>query len=456
MLNSNPSTTSLLIAVERERRRRKRATSAAAPVFRGAAAEAQVTRAHEWMLAGPAETGKTFAALWRLDTEARRWPGSQWALVRKLRSTMDGTVLQTWRRVIAIRGGVTVYGGEKPQWYDYPNGARVWVGGLDNPDKILSGERDGIYVNQAEELSVGDWQTLSTRATGRGAVTDTPMLFGDCNPSHGQHWIINRPSLQVLHSRHEDNPTLYDGAGALTEQGERTMRVLDALTGVFRERLRWGRWVGAEGQYFETWDERLHTCAPFDVPTDWPVWGAFDYGFTHPTAFGVFTEHDGVIYLIGEHVQHKWLPAQHALAMAALLDRLGIPRHRLRRIVAGHDVFASRGDSQGKTIAEQYKALGWVFEHAQIDRINGAAALLGRLGNPALGQAPTFKVWATCPRTIATIPALVHDPHRPEDVLKTNADADGRGGDDPYDMARYGLMAAQQRRAGGQSNYMRG
>jgi hypothetical protein len=35
---------------------------------------------------------------------------------------------------------------------------------------------------------------------------------------------------------------------------------------------------------------------------------------------------------------------------------------------------------------------------------------------------------------------MVHDPRDPEDVLKVSADINGEGGDDPYDMLRYGVM----------------
>ena len=423
----------------------RRRSGAGHPVFRGAAREIQSLRAQEWILSGPSETGKTFAALWLLDSLMQSTPGEQGALIRKLRSTMDGTVLVTYRRVIAQSGsGAVAYGGENAQWFDYPNGARLWVGGMDNPQKILSGERGYIYVNQAEDLSQPDWETLSTRATGRGAVTQTPMLFGDCNPGGEDHWILRRRddgALRLLESRHVDNPSLYTDDGTLTEQGERSMAVLNKLTGARKKRLRFGLWVGAEGQFFEAWDEDIHVIAPFTPPADWPVWGAFDYGFSHPTAFGVFTsDNDGRVYLLGEHVQHKWLPTQHAPAMDALVARLGIPKARLRRTVAGHDVFANRGDSEGRTIAEQYAALGWAFERAQIDRINGAAALLTRLGNTEAGTSITLFIVRTCARTIATIPRMVGDPNRPEDVKKVDADADGMGGDDPYDMLRYGIM----------------
>jgi hypothetical protein len=396
------------------------------------------------MLSGPSETGKTYAALYRLDSEARKYTNSNWVLLRKVRKSMDSTVLKTWHRVIALRGGVETYGGSHPGFYTYGNGAKVWILGMDTPDKILSGEFDGIYVNQAEELDEADWETLTTRATGRGAVTDTPMVFGDCNPGPADHWIVRRAqsgALLKLDTTHQDNPTLYDERGGITPQGERSMDTLDRLTGIRRLRLRDGLWVGAEGQYFEQWDEALHTCAPFPIPADWPIWAAFDYGFSHNTAFGLYTKHDGTIYKIGEHVQQKWLPSQHATAMDSLCERLDIAKARITKVVAGLDVFQSKGDANGQTIAKQYEALGWRFVAASVDRITGAQELLTRLGNADANLPPTLKIVDTCVRTIATIANMVHDPNRSEDVLKVDADSNGRGGDDCYDETRYALMS---------------
>ncbi len=43
-----------------------------------------------------------------------------------------------------------------------------------------------------------------------------------------------------------------------------------------------------------------------------------------------------------------------------------------------------------------------------------------------------------------TLPAMQHDPNRPEDVLKVDADEDGVGGDDAADALRY-LVATKSR-----------
>ncbi len=320
-------------AVREQRRRRAKADAPAAPVFRGAGLQAQTITAHEWMVAGPAETGKTFATLWRLDTLLRTTPKSNYALVRKVAADIGPTVLRTYQRVIALSGsGAQAYGGNNPQWYDYPNGARLWLGGMDRPGKVLSGERDGVYVNQAEELTLEDWETLTTRTTGRGAVTTTPMLFGDCNPGPPNHWIINRPALHVLYSKHEDNPSLYTDDGQLTEQGVRSMAILDELTGVRKERLRYGRWVSAEGAVYE-FDKSVHLLPRFDIPASWRRILVIDFGFTNPfVAQDWAIDGDGRMYLVREHYMTQRTVQQHAPTLRAWKEQT-----RYEAIITDHD-----------------------------------------------------------------------------------------------------------------------
>jgi len=370
--------------VERERRRRRRALEFA-PAFRGAAAEIQSTTDHEWIIAGPAETGKTYAALWRLDTLMWQTPGARAAMVRKVRADMDGTVLETWARIVVIRGGAEPFGGSHPEWYDYPNGARVYTGGMDRPGKVLSGERDFIYVNQAEELTLADWETLTTRCTGRGAQTKTPMIFGDCNPGPPQHWILGRQALKLLTSRHEDNPTLYDEAGNLTEQGVRTMQTLDALSGVRKERLRFGRWAAAEGVVYEDWGPGVHRIPRFAIPAEWRRIRVVDFGYTNPFVCQWWAiDGDGRMYLYREIYHTQRLVEDHAQRIRLLtggekieatvcdhdaedratLERYGIPtRSAYKAIAIGIQAVAARLRK-----APDGKPRLFVFDDALVER----------------------------------------------------------------------------------------
>jgi len=142
-----------------------------------------------------------------------------------------------------------------------------------------------------------------------------------------------------------------------------------------------------------------------------------------------------------------WLPQRHAVAIRAMLGRHSTSGRRLeigdlKRIVAGTDVFSRQSD--GTTIAGQYAREGITLKPANMDRVNGWAEVLQRLGDPDAKIAPRMFIHQRCARLAETLPAMQHDPNRPEDVLKVDADEDGVGGDDAADALRY-LVATRSR-----------
>jgi hypothetical protein len=77
------------------------------------------------------------------------------------------------------------------------------------------------------------------------------------------------------------------------------------------------------------------------------------------------------------------------------------------------------------------------LRRANTDRINGWAAVLHVFGDPAGGVRPKLFIHRRCGRLVETLPALQHDPSRPEHELKVDADEDGVGDDDAADALRY-------------------
>jgi phage terminase large subunit len=106
------------------------------------------------------------------------------------------------------------------------------------------------------------------------------------------------------------------------------------------------------------------------------------------------------------------------------------------------DVFSKQSD--GSTVASQYAKLGITLRCANTDRVNGWAEILHRLGDPKNGVPPRLFIHERCARLVECLPSLQHDPNRPEDVLKVDADEDGNGGDDTADCMRY-LVATKSR-----------
>ena len=279
--------------------------------LRGANRELMLSNDPQVINAGPADTGKSVACCLKLHRLCRLYPKSQHVIARKTQTSLYGSILQTYARIAGNE--VSTYGGEKPSWYDYPNGSRVWVCGMDNPEKALSSERDSIYVNQAEELTLTDWEILSTRCNGRNAVVPFAQLFGDCNPGGSKHWIKEAArvgSLRLLYARHQDNPTIYNADGTPTAGGQRRLDALSRLTGLRRKRLFEGIWATAEGAVYDTFDASLHVkVRPRSEMKRHFL--AIDEGYTNPAVIlDIGEDADGRWHVFREFYQTGVLPAQ--------------------------------------------------------------------------------------------------------------------------------------------------
>jgi len=342
----------------------------------GAAKDLWLCQHNEVIIAGPAETGKTRAALEKLDALMWKYPKSQAVMIRKVRSDMFGSCIQTYEdKVLGYRPNhstpITKYGGEKVEFYNYSNDSRIWIAGFDNPGKALSSERDFAYVNQAEQLTIDDWETLTTRVTGRAGNAPYAQVFGDCNPGPPSHWIKHRFSLELLHSRHEDNPVLYDREGTITKQGKKTMSVLDALTGTRKERLRFGRWVQAEGVVYPQFDERIHIIDSFDIPRGWRRVLVIDFGLVHPFVCGWWAiDEDERLYLYRQIYMTGRTVHTHAKQITQLNlnetieqticdhdaeDRLTLAENGIPNIPAKKDVLRGIGKVQDRLVLQPDK-----------------------------------------------------------------------------------------------------
>jgi PBSX family phage terminase large subunit len=265
----------------------------------GAAAAMWADHAPEVVIEGPAGTGKSRAALEKLDYCARKYDGMRGLIVRKTRESMTESVLVTWeQKVLGPDSPIVVPGPTRAsrQRYLYPNGSEVVVGGLvansrDQRAKIMSTEYDLIVVPEATELTEDDWDKLSTRL--RNGVMPYQQILGDCNPDAPTHWLhrrCDRGAAVCYFSRHADNP-------AVTPE---YLARLGALTGVRRERLFRGKRAAAEGAVYE-FDRAVHLRDPFPIPAGWSRFRSFDFGFTNPFVCQWWAlDPDGRMYLYRE------------------------------------------------------------------------------------------------------------------------------------------------------------
>lgn len=347
----------------------------------------------ETLLAGPAGTGKSTAGLIFHHMMALTHPNLRILFARKTMESLTKSTLITYQEHVANdtlkTGDVVFFGGnlKEPPGFRYSNGSRISLGGLDDPERIKSTEFDLIFVDEATDLALKDWQVLTTRL--RGHVLAQPKITGACNPAHPEHWLkkrANAGTLRLMETRHEHNPAYYDDEGAMTPEGKQYIAILDNLTGLEYKRLRQGLWVAAEGIIYDMFDPAKHVVPWFDIPSDWARYWAIDFGYDHAFVWQSWAEDpDGVLYLYREWYMTHMIVEDHAKKMRELTCRKGDPEAgepewvwvepRPYAIICDHD-------AEGRATLAKHLGMGTTAARKEV--LTGIQAVANRLATNRL------------------------------------------------------------------------
>lgn len=212
---------------------------------------------------------------------------------------------------------------------------------------------------------------------------------------------------------------------------------LESLPGAFRKALLDGCWDVYEGQYFDIWQPDRMVVKRQQIRTEpwWPHWVGADYGFNVSQAVAylfckapVTTEcPSGRVYILEEYSARHQKAADFA---RSLVERFTANERRVHAWYLSPDAWNQRGDDH--CLADQMRtASGITFEPASNDRIGGAHLLYSKLDHGDLVIADT------CRQLLEAIASRIHDPNRPDDILKVAGDPL----DDCIDAARYGIYS---------------
>jgi Terminase large subunit, T4likevirus-type, N-terminal len=245
---------------------------------------------------------------------------------------------------------------------------------------------------------------------------------------------------QFIPGRLEDNPSMAQD----DPDYEAKLQGLGSATLVAA--LRYGDWDVIEGAFFDCWNIGRHVIRPFEVPKDWLRFRSGDWGSAKPFSFGWWAvvadsyKTETVTLPRGCLVRYReWYGMQpgkpnvglkmHAEAVGAgLLEReKGDPE--ISYGVLDPSAFAQDG---GPSIHERmFNGSGKkiLFRPADNSRVPGRGAMGGwdqmraRMVGDEDGR-PMIVCFSTCTDSIRTIPALQHDPMKPEDLDSDMEDHD--------------------------------
>ena len=268
---------------------------------------------------GTYDAGKTFGLCAYMDVLARWYPGSRMTFIHRSLNRVYRNIVPTYEKYLGYKPtsrddpnptAVMRFGGERPEFFEYSNGTRIYMNGLDKPQNLLSDFFDAGFVNQAELVPFEAWDELTARVSERAGTMPKAMLLGDCNPSVPHHWIRQQTKdgkLAYFKMSFLDNPAIVDqDAEALsafkrdflnspdpvlldrimdlfTASGLRRVEKLKNLEGLRFKRGFLGEWASGEGLVFDGFDPETHIVDKTIMP-NWTRYLSVDWGFRNPSS----------------------------------------------------------------------------------------------------------------------------------------------------------------------------
>ena len=408
--------------------------------------------------------GKSWAVRAKAKLLALRYPGIKILIVRRSYPELLSNHILLLRAELL---GVVSYS-DRDKLMRFPNGSVIqfkYCARDADLDRLQGTEFDVIFLDEATQLS--EFQMKSITACLRGANSFPKRVYYTCNPGGQGHAYIKRIFLDRRYEAGE-NPADYTFIRSLVTDNRALMeaqpdyvRQLEALPDKLRRAWLEGDWDVYEGQFFEElrvtpdpvkcaaagispeeaaaqgrWTHVLPARPP---APGWKLYRSFDWGYSRPYSCGWWAvDFDGRLYRILElygctktpNEGLRQTPDEVFSRIRELEDTHPWLRGKQIEGVADPAIWdASTGESIAET-ADRHRVF---FSPGDHKRIPGWMQCHYRLRFDREGL-PMLYVYDSCKAFLRTVPALVYDPLRPEDL-------DTTGEDHVADEWRYMCMA---------------
>jgi len=312
---------------------------------------------------------------------------------------------------------------------------------LDDPSKYASAEFAAIAVDELTKNTLEKFIALRHRLRWPG-INDVKFIAGTNPGGIGHAWVKKmfmdkefEPEEQeadkfcYVPAKYTDNPNKNPGYEA----------TLNSLPPTLAKAFRDGNWDTFEGQYFEKFNREIHTCKPFQVPTNWMRFLWMDYGYRAPSCVHwAALDEVGRLYVYRELYTTGLTYRQLARKIEEMTPEW--EKEMLEgNMVADPAIYQTKGeDSEEKNGAEQMseETNNWLnFRRGNNNRIVGWGIMRDYIQPFKYDDQITARLiyFETCSHAIRTVPALVYDSVKLEDV-------DTKGEDHAGDADRYGIM----------------
>ncbi len=331
---------------------------------------------------------------------------------------------------------------ESEKAFIFPNGSRISLGYCDNDHDVQRYQGQELDVIGFEEATnfKEEW-IITITSSARSTRSDfSPRVYYTCNPGGVSHNYIKRLFIDrdFDKSRGEREKDYVFISAKLTDNkilmksNPEYIRRLEALPPKLRKAHLEGCWDVYEGQVFEEFRnvkenyltrKYTHVIEPFLVPeVGFTFYRSFDWGYSKPFSCNWYAvDYDGRIYMILEY--YGCVPEEPNVGVRMTPDDVFSEIHNIesthpylkgRKIhgVADPAIWSKETGISVEECARRHKVY---FDKADNTRVPGWLQIHERLRFDSEGI-PMLYFFKTCRNTIRTMPMMIYDEHKVEDI----------------------------------------
>ena len=383
--------------------------------------------------------GKSWAVRTKSKLLAFRYPGIKILIVRKTYKELQNNHIE---QLTAELAGFAKYN-RSDKMFRFPNGSTISFGYCANEGDLgqyQGAEYDVVFIDEAGQLQESWIRKINLCV--RGTNGFPKRTYYTLNPGGPGHAYFKRVFVDRNFNPDED-PNDYFFIQAKVEDNKAHLdtqpdylRELENLPPTLRAAWKDGRWDVYEGQFFEDFrddpehyqDRRwTHVIEPFEIPDGWKICRSYDFGYGKPFSCAWWAvDYDGTIYRIMElygctrtpNEGVKWTPDKQFEEIHK--TEMQHPWLKGKTIIGVADP-AIWDASRGESVADTAARYGVFFTPGDNERIAGWMQCHYRLQFDEDGY-PRMYVFNTCRAFIRTIPLLIYDEHKVEDLDTTMED----------------------------------
>lgn len=257
-----------------------------------------------------------------------------------------------------------------------------------------------------------------------------PRMYLTANPGGVGHLWFKRLFIDRRFTN-DENPDDYEFIQALVYDNDVLMKmdpdyvkVLESLPPKEKQAMLYGDWSVFEGQFFEEFDEKIHTFdpqnvddkgTPFILQPNWRIYRTRDYGLDKTACYWVAVDEEGTFWVYRGLWESELSPSDAGLK----INSMTLPTENIYLDIVPPDMW-NRQSQTGRSVVDIWadKPINQYLTRANNDRLTGWLMVKEFLKKQPHTGKPKLMISQECPHLIESLKMIQHDEKNVNDCAK--------------------------------------